>query len=152
PRTAVHVFADAVGTHLAGQVHFDRTVYGGGFRILTDDGSVVGIVNFQHSQSGVVVHEVVKFLRAQGERADDFSTMLLFVFPRDDTLLHQRDHTIGKHFGMYTQVFMVVQCSQNGVGNTSDTQLKRGAVFDKRGNVLAYFLLDRCDGPRIVSI
>ena len=62
--------------------------------------------------------------------------MFFLVRIGDHTLFHQVNHTIRKHFGMYTQVFTMTQRLQYRIGNRANTHLKGTAIFYQLGHLL----------------
>ena len=60
----------------------------------------------------------------------------------DDAGLDQRQHAVGEHLGVDTQILVTHQLRQHGVRNGADAHLQRGAVLDQFGAVAADAGLD----------
>lgn len=155
----VHAGADRVGADLAGQVDLDARVDGGHFRVLADDFGVVDVVDLQHLDERVVVDEVVELLGAHEETADDSAAVDLLLVVRDASLLHQIHDATGEHLAVDSEILVVVQLGENGVGDVANAHLEGCTVLDEvlgdplaDGFFLRAHLAVRVDGERSVDV
>ena len=133
--TAVKLTSEGVRVDLSRDVHRESGIDGRHFRLLRDDERIVRVSHVHHGHAGIVVDEVVHFLGAHQECGNDLAFVEFFVHVVDDTFFEQREHAIGEHFGMDTQVFVVSELGKHGIGDCADTHLQGGSVFDKRGAI-----------------
>ena len=54
-----------------------------------------------------------------------------FTFSGNYPLFYQIDDPVGKHFRVNTQIFFVLQALQNGIGDSSYSQLQGGTILDE---------------------
>ena len=132
---------DRIGADLTRQVDLDGRVDGHEAVVLRNDVGIVRISHVHHQHTGVVVDEVVDLLRTHQERRDHLARIGFLGLAVDNALAYERQHAVGEHLGMDTQVLMVAQLRQHGVGNGSDAHLQRRAVLDQFGAVRADSLL-----------
>ena len=55
------------------------------------------------------MHEVIEALRANGKRTDNHTAVFDFLRSVNDSGLHQWKNSVGKHFRVNPEVFMVIQ-------------------------------------------
>ena len=71
----------------------------------------------------VPLEELIQLLRTKGKGGDYLAGQERFCLAIDNALLHEFHHTIGKHLGVNTQIFAVVQVVENGIGDSPNTKL-----------------------------
>ena len=139
PDAAEKTVAHRIRHYLSGEVHFDRTVDRNHIIILGNDGWIVDILAGMKIHMGMLVHKIIEGLGPDTEGCDGLVPVDAFAGIVDDSLLHQLDHSITEHFGMDTQVTMMVQTVQNRVRDLADTHLQSCSVFDEEGSVFSDF-------------
>ena len=133
--TTIELRTEGVGADLAGDVHLEGGVDGADLRVLGDDVRVVGIADIHHGHHRVVIDEVIDLLRTHQERGDHLALVDLLVHTVDDAFLDERQHAVGEHLGVDTEVLVVTQLGEHGVRDGTDTHLQAGAVFHEVGAV-----------------
>src|SRR5690606_36996064 len=141
--TAVETMHDAVGANLPGQVNLDCRVdadhsVGPGNQIRIVD--VLRRVQFDHR---IIVHKIVKALRAEHKSGDNLAGMQGFRFVVDDSTLNQIDHAVGEHFAVNAEIASVTEIAKHRVGNAADTHLKGASIVNQVGDVAGDPLLQQ---------
>ena len=54
-----------------------------------------------------------------------------------DSFFYQVNDAFREHFSVHTQVLVIVEVAQYGIGDSSDSHLQRGAIFDDFCNVFS---------------
>ena len=109
--------------------------------VLRDDVGVVRVAHVHHPHAGIVVDEVIDLFRTHQEGRNHHPLVDMLRLAVDDALADEGQHTVGKHLGVDTQIPVVAQLGQYGIGDRTDTHLQRRSVFDQRGAVPADGLL-----------
>lgn len=136
--TAVLSEPDRVRTNLAEYIYFNGTVDSSNTGIFADGGRIIYVFHIHEPHNQIGIHKVVQALATDGEAGDEQAGVYGFVFTGNNAFLHQVDDAIGKHFRVDTEVFVVSEALQYGVGDTADTHLEGGAVIYQGGNMPAY--------------
>jgi hypothetical protein len=108
---------------------------------LADDFRVIDVVDFEHLDEWIVVDEIVQLLGAHQEAttrnfsvknlhhnwmflpANNSSSVDRLLVVSHASFLHQIDNTASEHLRVDSQIFVIVQLSEDSVGNVSDSHL-----------------------------
>ena len=134
---AEHLGADGIGADLPGEVDLDGGVEGHHLGISGDDGRIVGVGHVIDVYGGVVIDKVVEATGALEEGGDMLADVDLLGTAVDDAAFDERQHAVGEHLGVDTEVLVASELREHGVGDVANADLEGGAVGDKGGDVFA---------------
>ena len=140
--TGVELGAEGVSAYLAGEVHLEGGVDGCHLGVLGDDVGVVGVADVHHGHHRVVVDEVIDLLGAHEEGGYHLAAVDALLGSVDYAFPDEGQDAVGEHLGVDTEVLVVTELGQYGVGNGADTHLQGGSVLDQGGAVASDGCLD----------
>ena len=127
---------ERVGANLTRQIDLQGRVDGRYTVVLGNHIGVVRVTHVHHQHARVVVDEVIHLLRTHQEGRNHLTLVDILGLTVDNALLYERQHAVGEHLGVDTQVLVVAQLGQYGVGNGTDTHLQRSTILNQGGTVL----------------
>jgi len=116
--------ADHLGVDLSHHINLQCRVDGNHLLMLSDDEGVICIIDRMHHNIRVVVDKIIEFARPHEKGRNEFPRIDRFFPVSDNTCLCQRHDTVREHLAVNTQVFLIFQEQENGVGNSANSQLE----------------------------
>ncbi len=85
-----------------------------------------------------MVQKVIEFVCPHGKGVDHLETVRRLLVPRDLTDFVEVHHRVDKHLRMDAQILQIALRNHGAddVGQTADTELEAGPVFDLRHDIL----------------
>src|SRR5690606_15117423 len=97
-------------------IDFDRAVDGRYLRIGPDNGGIVHVVDVQHNNPRIVVHEIVQFTASKKKGGNRFTRILPLMLVGDDAFFNQGQDAVRKHFSVNTKFAVIGQASHDSIG------------------------------------
>src|SRR6185312_5324952 len=121
---AVDAMADGIGAHLAREIDLDCRIDGDHAVVLADQGRVVGAIAGMEFDGRVVVDEVEEAAAAVDEARDDAARMNSLEAVGDRSAIHEVDEPVREHFGVNSEVALVLEGGEDGVRDSADAELE----------------------------
>ena len=126
--------ANALCANLTPNVALESGIYGDHISVLADNVRIIDVVNGKESDAGVIVYKVIELSGAVGKSGNGLAAVNLLLTVVGSAALQQFNHGVCKHFGMDTKVVLAFKCAADSIGDSADTQLNAGAIFNKLGD------------------
>ncbi len=122
--------------HLPGQIHHTDNVERHHPVVGCDDSRIVHIVGGMEFNAWIVVKKLVKVSGSDGKTGHQFPLIQSLDLVGDDALAGEFHESVGKDLRMDSEIILVPQGLQHGMGDAPQADLQGGAVIYEPGYVL----------------